>query len=127
MLDDRTCTEQPHPAAGEFVWNPASNEFAWQSWLGMPPGSSDVPALAAPGRAMNLAELPPTYIGTGSLDLFIDENLAFARKLIRCGVPTELYVAPGAFHGFEAMVPEAAISRRFIGQADDALRRAFAR
>ena len=49
-----------------------------------------------------------------------------ARRLLRAGVPTELYVAPGAFHGFEAMVPEATVSRRFIAFTEEALKRAFA-
>lgn len=126
MLDDRTCvTDEPNPFAGEFVWDAASNAFGWASWLGRPAGSADVPHLAAPARATDLAGLPPTMIAVGALDLFIDENLDYARRLIRAGVPTELYVATGAFHGFEAMVPDAQVSRAFTDRCLDALRRAF--
>jgi acetyl esterase/lipase len=125
MLDDRTVTREPHPHAGEFVWDGPSNHFGWLSWLGREPGSADVPPLAAPARIADLAGLPPTFIATAALDLFAEENLDFARRLLRDGVPTELYLAPGAFHGFEAMAPEAGVSRRFIACADDALRRAF--
>ena len=57
--------------------------------------------------------------------MFVEENLEYTRRLLRAGVPAELYLAPGAFHGFEAMAPEAAVSQRFIAQADDALRRAL--
>lgn len=127
MLDDRTVTRDPHPFAGQFVWDASSNRFGWECWLGVPPGSSGVPALAAPARVEDLSGLPPTFIATAALDLFIDENLEYARRLIRAGVPTEVYVAPGAFHGFEAMCPQADVSQRFAMQADDALRRAFAR
>ena len=125
MLDDRTAANEAHPFAGEFVWDTPSNRFAWQSWLGLPPGSPDVPPLAAPARVEDLAGLPPTFIATAALDMFVEENLEYARRLLRAGVPTELYMAPGAFHGFEAMVPDAQVSRRFITQADEALKRAF--
>jgi len=101
MLDDRTCiTDDPNAFAGEFIWTPDSNRFGWASLLGLPPGGADVSAYAAPARAIDLAGLPPTYIAVGALDLFVDENLEFARRLIRAGVPTELHVYPGAFHGF---------------------------
>jgi triacylglycerol lipase len=125
MLDDRTCAEHSQPLAGEFVWNEDSNSFAWRSWLGTAAGSVDVPPLAAPARVADLRGLPPTFLGTAALDLFMDENLQYVRRLARAGVPTEVYVAPGAFHGFDALAPEAAVSRRFNELADAALRRAF--
>ena len=101
MLDDRTCTTtDPNPYAGEFIWTPASNRFGWTSLLGAEPGGTDVSPYAAPARAADLAGLPPTYIATGALDLFVDENLEYAHRLIRAGVPTELHVYPGAVHGF---------------------------
>lgn len=125
MLDDRTVTGERHPFAGEFVWDAPSNKFGWESWLGTAAGSGNVPPLAAPARVDDLSDLPPTFIATAALDMFVDENLEYARRLIRAGVPTEVYVAPGAFHGFEAMAPETSVSQRFIAQTDDALRRAF--
>jgi len=126
MLDDRTCTSAPHPYAGEFIWDQASNRFGWESWLGALPGDPGVPALAAPGRAKDFSGLPATLIATAALDMFVEENLDYARRLIRAGVPTELYVVAGAFHGFDAMAPEADVSRRFSSICEDALRRAFA-
>lgn len=125
MLDDRTGAGDPHPYAGEFIWDAATNQFGWQCWLGTAPGSPDVPPLAAPARCTDLAGLPPTFMATAALDLFVEENLEYARRLIRAGVPTELYLAPGAFHGFEAMVPEAGVSRRFTEQVNEALKRAL--
>lgn len=125
MLDDRTVIGEPHPYAGEFVWDGPSNHFGWLSWLGREPGSAEVPPLAAPARITDLTGLPPTFIAAAALDMFVEENLDFARRLLRAGIPTELYLAPGAFHGFEAMAPEAGVSRRFIACGDDALRRAF--
>lgn len=125
MLDDRTVTREPHPLAGEFVWDAASNHFGWASWLGMEPGSIDVPPLAAPARVDDLSGLPTTYIATAALDLFGEEDLEYARRLMWAGVATELYIVPGAFHGFDAMAPEANVSLRFTEMADDALKRAF--
>ncbi len=113
MLDDRTCRDpDPHPFTGDFVWTRLQNEFGWSSLLGKPPGSSDVPAYAAAARADDLTGLPATFIGVGSLDLFLDENLAFARRLSRAGVEVELHMYPGAFHRFyeaqDAQVAQAA-------------------
>lgn len=125
MLDDRTVTRDPHPFAGEFVWDRASNHFGWASYLGMEPGSDDVPPLAAPARVDDLSGLPATFIATAALDLFGEEDLEYARRLMRAGVPTELYLAPGGFHGFDAMAPDSNVSQRFTTLADDTLRRAF--
>lgn len=126
MIDDRTgSTGVPNPHSGEFVWTAGDNAFGWASLLGTAPGGEDVHHHAAPARADDLSGLPPTFIGAAALDIFVDENLDYARRLILAGVPTELYVAPGAFHGFDAIVPGAAASRIFTDLALDALRRAF--
>lgn len=101
MLDDRTgTTADPHPHCGTFVWTPAKNRFGWQSLLGMEPGTADVPAAAVPARAADVSGLPPTFMLVGALDLFLEENLEWTRRLARAGVPAELHVLPGAYHGF---------------------------
>ena len=112
MLDDRTgVTAEQNPATGQFVWTKESNSFGWASLLGTSPGSDGVSAYAAPARAVDLAGLPPSYIAVGSLDLLLDEDVAFAMRLAKAGVPVELAVYPGAVHGFNLM-PNAAISKR---------------
>jgi triacylglycerol lipase len=104
MLDDRTGSySDSHPYCGEFVWTRNSNRFGWRSLLGVEPGGPEVPVEAVPARAGDLTGLPPAFITIGALDLFLEENLEYARRLIRAGVPTELHVIPGAFHGFGAM------------------------
>ncbi|MGA7915616.1 MAG: alpha/beta hydrolase, partial [Candidatus Acidiferrales bacterium] len=126
-LDDRTgSTRQPPPSIGQFVWNAGSNRFAWTSFLGVPAGSPAVPAGAVPARVENLAGLPPAFIGVGALDLFVDEDVEYARRLINAGVPTELLVMPSAYHGFDVLVSDAAVSKRFTESWMVALRRAFA-
>ena len=112
MLDDRTgSTRSVAPHMGAFIWTPQANRFGWSSLLGMPAGSESAPRGAVPSRVENLAGLPPTFIGTGGIDLFVEENIAYAQRLLEAGVPTELYIAPGAFHGFDLIVPEASISK----------------
>jgi triacylglycerol lipase len=100
MLDDRTAASaDPHPYAGEFVWTPEHNHLGWKSLLGVEPGSDGVHETAAPARAEDLSGLPPAFISIGTLDLFLEESLEYTRRLTRAGVPVELYVVPGAFHG----------------------------
>lgn len=126
MLDDRTGITQPVPDhIGVIGWNVEANRFGWQSFLGREPGSAEVPKEAVPARIRDLTGLPPTFIGVGGLDLFVGENIEFARRLVLAGVPTELLVVPGAFHGFDSVAEEAEISRRFNSARLGALSRAF--
>jgi acetyl esterase/lipase len=127
MLDDRTgSSRHVPPYIGAYLWVPASNRFSWSSLLGVPAGSQRVPAGAVPARVENLAGLPPAFIGVGSIDLFVDEDVAYARRLIDSGVPTELRVVPGAYHGFDLFAPEAPVSKAFRETWNAALARAFA-
>jgi len=112
MLDDRTVIEtDPNPVTGEFIWTRESNRFGWRSFLGAEPGSEGISIYAAAARATNLSGLPPVWIGVGTLDLFLDENLDYTRRLIRAGVPVELIIYPGGFHGFNGD-PNAQLARR---------------
>jgi triacylglycerol lipase len=102
MLDDRTAASpDPHPHVGHFIWTPDKNAFGWSALLGVEAGGPDVPAAAVPARAADLTDLPPTFIDVGALDLFLEEDMEFVRRLTRAGVPAELHVIPGAYHGFD--------------------------
>jgi acetyl esterase/lipase len=125
MLDDRTVTHpDPSPYLGQFVWTPQSNRFGWTSLIGGPPGGADVSPFCAPARARDLAGLPPTFMICGALDLFLEEDLDYGRRLMRAGVPTELHVYPGAPHGF-MFVPDAEVTRTFARDSMAALSRAL--
>lgn len=125
MLDDRTTiVTDPSPYIGQFVWTPQTNQFGWSALLGKQPGGPDISPYAAAARAEDLAGLPPTYIICGALDLFLEENIDYATRLIRAGVPTEMHVYPGAPHGF-MMVPHAAVSKTFHRDSMAALKRAL--
>ena len=105
MLDDRTAsTAEPAPPVGEFIWTRASNHFGWSALLGHEPGGDGVSPYAAPARAADLSGLPTTFMYTGALDLFMEEDLEYAKRLMCAGVPTELHVYPGAIHAFEMLL-----------------------
>lgn len=125
MLDDRTCTAtDPHRYVGEYIWTRQSNLFGWSSYLGTQPGAANVSAYAAAARAADLTGLPATFIAVGALDLFLEENLEYGRRLMRAGVPVELHVYPGAFHGFQ-LAGNAAVSIAVERDSLAALRRGF--
>jgi triacylglycerol lipase len=123
MLDDRH--PKDNPASGHFLWTRESDKFAWTSLLGVPAGSEIVPRRSVPARVEDLSGLPPAFICTGELDLFVDEDIVYANRLSHAGVPTGLYVAPGAYHGFDHFVPEAKVSQQFIAAMLFALKAAF--
>lgn len=130
MIDDRTgahdsCGRPVPDHIGQHVWTAASNRFGWASFLGQEAGLDSAPHGAVPARVENLSGLPPAWIGCGALDLFIEEDLEFARRLVAAGVPTEFTLSPGAFHGFESFAPEARVSAKFIANRLEALKRAL--
>ena len=124
MLDN--CTGQDadvSPYVGEFVWTAASNRFAWEALLG---DCSDTapPPYSAAGRAEDLSGLPPSFIAVGAIDLFAEECIDYAKRLLLAGVPAELHVYPGAFHGFDS-APASWSADSFLVHQIDAIRRAF--
>lgn len=122
MLDDRTgSTQKTQPYQGMVVWTPQQNRFGWTSLLGVPAGSAHVPEGAVPARTKTLSGLPPTFIGVGSIDLFAEEDLEYAKRLIDAGVPVSLDVVPGAFHGFN-LIGQSPIAVRFNAAVVEALR-----
>ncbi len=128
MLDDRTgSTRSVPPFMGQFIWTRQNNRFGWSALLGEPAGSVSVPPGAVPARVRNLTGLPPAFIGVGSVDLFANEDIEYARRLVDSAVPTELLVIPGGFHGFDFVAPHAMLSQEFTHAWQHALRRAFAK
>ncbi|MFL6843470.1 MAG: alpha/beta hydrolase [Allosphingosinicella sp.] len=126
MLDDRTgSTDQGSLFTGQFLWLRQSNVFGWTSLLGSPAGSGSAPPGSVPARVEDLAGLPPAFIGVGALDLFVEEDVEYARRLIAAGVATELLVVPGAYHGFDMVAPLAQVSQRFTAAWQSALAKAF--
>ncbi|MGL3820476.1 alpha/beta hydrolase [Sphingopyxis sp. R3-92] len=117
MLDHRTggdACPYCNPTTGEFIWTRASNRFGWRALQGDYRADDARRGWFSPSLADDLTGLPPAYIATGSLDLFFDENLDYARRLTAAGVPVDLHSYAGAIHAFNA-IPDAALSQRFNG------------
>ena len=125
MIDDRNVTPASYAITDPRMWNRESNRLGWKAYLGRDGGGADVSPYAAAARATDLTNLPPAYIPVGALDLFVDENIQYAQRLIQAGVPTELHVYPGAFHGFDIFAPSATVSKQFKADRDSALKRAL--
>jgi acetyl esterase/lipase len=69
--------------------------------------------------------LPPAFIDVGTAEILRDEDIDFATRLLQDGVPVELHVWPGGFHGFDVHVPDAALSRMCKQTRIDYLKRAL--
>jgi acetyl esterase/lipase len=121
MIDDRQHTSSSQ-LDGLAIWSRDSNTFGWRSYLGGLYGTADIPYHAVPARADDLSGLPPTYICVGGADGFRDEDIEYALRLGRAGVPTELHVHPGAPHGVEMFVGTQ-IAARYSAPGTDWLRR----
>lgn len=120
MIDDRTVDRDDLDHPGLRLWNQWSNRFGWDAYLA--DADRDV---AVPARRTDLEGLPPAWLGVGTFDLFHDEDLAYAERLRAAGVPCDVEVIEGAFHGFDAIVPKADVSMKFFKSQCDFLRKAF--
>ena len=110
MLDDRNQTVSARQIDGVGIWDHTSNETGWTALLGDRRGTADVSIYAAPARATDLAGLPPLHGG---------ERRGVPRRGCRPrerrdlggGRRHELHIWAGGFHGFQTVVPTAAVSR----------------
>ncbi|HXS35888.1 MAG TPA: alpha/beta hydrolase [Flavipsychrobacter sp.] len=111
MLDDRNL--QPDPFIKPFAtWSYDHNYTGWNAVLGGEIGSETISPIIAPARLKDFAGLPPTYIETGELDIFRDEDIAYATGLLKAGVPVELHVHTGAPHGYDRIAPKSKLTQR---------------
>jgi acetyl esterase/lipase len=125
MLDDTNTTPSSFMVTDPEVWNRTSNEIGWRGYLNDTYGTDNVSPYAAPTRMADLSGVAPATMLTGELDLFVDEDIIYAQRLMHANVPTELHVYPAAHHAFDRMAPGATDSQRFIADRDAALHRAF--
>lgn len=108
MLDHRNTTTSSRQYAGEpGVWTREMNEFGWRSVLG---GAETVSPYASPALAGDLAGLPPTYVDTGSAEVFRDEDVEYATRIWAAGGDAELHTWAGGFHAFDVAFPGARLS-----------------
>ncbi len=126
MLDDRTVDRRDDAGRGRFGWTRASNRFGWASYLGHEPGFSEARPYAVPARRVDLAGLPPAWVGVGELDLFFEEDVEYVRRLEEAGVRATFVSVPGMYHGADAIAGVAPSMQRFRARMVDAVRAGLA-
>jgi acetyl esterase/lipase len=125
MLDDRTALDRSLDDIDHFVWNNKMNLVGWRSYLGKSFGTDQVSAYAAPARREDLRGLPKAWIGVGDVELFFEENKAYASKLTSAGVPCQLEIVPGAPHAFEGLAPDSELAKDYLAEAKSWLKAAL--
>ena len=123
MLDDRTVLREDINRTEHLLWSPENNRLGWELYLHQPVSAGPLPPYAAAARRADLSGLPPAWIGVGTLDLFYEEDLAYAQRLKDSGVACETAVVPGAFHGFDQFGPRFQVVRDFREAQVSALRK----
>jgi len=108
MIDDRPTNSSRYNDAP--YWNAFNNQTAWELYLGKLYKTADVPVYAAPARALDYSDLPPTLTFVGDLDPFLDETVTYCENLKKAGVPVKWFVYKGCYHGFDIIYPDAAVS-----------------
>lgn len=108
VLDDRAATGSARSMVDVPVFTAESNRVMWRSYL----AGAAADGYRAPARAADLTGLPPTYLLLAEHDPLRDEGLDYAARLLAAGVPVDLRLAAGTFHGFDSVAPATAIARR---------------
>lgn len=121
QLDDRNTLPSTHQFLQEYYWDRPSNLEGWALYLAGRPADAET----TPARESDLSGLPSTYIEIGQADLFRDECLEFASRLSADGVPVELHVWSGAFHGFDGLT-QTVVAQRAVAARTEFLRAAIA-
>jgi acetyl esterase/lipase len=124
-INDRNTAQVSEKTPENLFWSRENALLSWRAYLGERLDNGDVPIYAAALRATDLTGLPPAYVAVGGLDMFLPDCLEYVNRLTAAAVDTEFHVYPGAFHAFDAFAPMAAVSRRFVRDRDDALRRSL--
>lgn len=110
MLDDRS-TATRHPEIDQFAtWSTDDNITGWGAYLGSAEKVNSqqedaVHPYAAPGRVKSVTGLPKLYLEVPDIDVFRDENLAYASRVAAEDIETEVHVWTGVPHSFELFSP----------------------
>lgn len=119
MIDERNTSPASQEFTGIGIWDRVTNIEAWDWYLGGKPADQ----YAAPIHARDLSNLPRAFIDVGGLDVFRDETIEIANRMMKAGVETELHVYPGAYHAAEHFAPEAPLSQAIWARRIAVLRR----
>lgn len=126
VLDDSLTSHSVRTMTDTPMWDAPNSALMWDHYLGPAADRGEVSPYAAPARAIaterGLAGLPPAYILACEHDPLRDEELKYAAELALAGVPVELHLVPGTFHGFDGFPTQ--IGKRITAEYLDSLRRA---
>lgn len=120
MLDDRTALRTEIDKPRHRVWSNRNNRFAWTRFLGHDLGQ-DGAHYAIAARREDLSGLPPTWLGVGNCDLFLDENREYFQKLSDAGNDCTYVEVDGGIHGFDMSGTD--LAKTFTASQVDFLRR----
>jgi acetyl esterase len=98
VLDHDFDTPSYRENGRDYFLTEESMRWYWKQYLGV--GGSSEDGLAAPGRAVDLAGLPPATVLAAGYDPLRDEAKAYADRLQAAAVRTLYRCYPGTFHGF---------------------------
>ena len=126
MLDDRNEMFSTYQFENTTLWNRQANLTGWTALLGDRRGTPEVSPYAAPSRAEDCSNLPPTFIDVSSTELFRDEAINYAQRIWHAGGIAELHVWPGGFHGFAFITPPVTLSKLALEAATNWYRRLLA-
>jgi acetyl esterase/lipase len=125
MLDHRTGSDMQagsdDPLTGEFVWTRAQTHAAWALSKGSAAIDPAQLGYHSPTYMEDLAGLPPAFLILAGLDLLRDEGIAYAQRLMRAGVKTDVIIYAGAVHAFNILPGE--IAERAYADLTAAIRR----
>ena len=119
MLDDRHDKPSAQLDVPRWTWTREVSLKAWQLYS----NGETLSPYAVPMRAEDLSGLPQAYLSVGTLDIFRDEVMAYAQKLLNASVAADVALFAGAHHGFEAAAPTASVSMRAIASHQSVLRK----
>lgn len=115
MLDDRNLKPDERLVPTAF-WSYESNLTAWSAVLGRGIAGTDkveeLVKYAVPARVQDLSGLPDTYIDIGQLDIFVEENIEFVRRLHKAGVQVDFNLYKGFPHAWELFGRDTSTGRK---------------
>ena len=107
-----------------YLLTEESMRWFWNHYIGDDESHGNNP-LASPMRATDLSGLPPAMVMTAEYDPLRDEGEAYAERLRKAGVETDLKRYDGLIHGFFGQTDLSQGARQAMTDAATALKRAL--